>query len=461
MASPGRRACRRAPRVTLTAVLTLGTVPGLGRAIIAWTSTAAAVAGTLLLAVPIVRLHTPSPLDRTGSAIAQDALPRLAYLRGALRDGAGEDMQQLFPEGYFFTSVLYGLTWIDVGVRSPGHRDQALREARWAAARLDSPAGLAPFDATANPPRGVFHAGWSTWLRGGIVRLAGADARADERRELAARAGALADAFSASRTPFLAAYPQQSWPVDSVVAIAALRLTDRALGQHRHDAVVQRWRTLARQRLDPRTGLLPHRTDPATGAPLEGARASSQSVLLRFLHDVDPAWAVGQYRTFRAEFTSGVLGIPGVREYPRGVDAGGDVDSGPLILGMSASASAVALGDAVVFGDRGWARQLTGLAEATGMAMEAGGERRYLGGALPVGDAFLAWSLAARPWISPPHQARGSEGPWRWPWYAATAAVLVPLWALVICMHRSVRRRQANAPVAPVVSVAAQPRSTT
>jgi hypothetical protein len=69
-------------------------------------------------------------------------------------------------------------------------------------------------------------------------------------------------------------------------------------------------------------------------------------------------------------------GAPGLREHPRGTSLPGDVDSGPLILGLSTSASGVALGSAVLFGDRAMAAALAGLAEATGAPVEFGGKRR-------------------------------------------------------------------------------------
>ncbi len=41
------------------------------------------------------------------------------------------------------------------------------------------------------------------------------------------------------------------------------------------------------------------------------------------------------------------LAIPGVREYPRGINGSGDIDSGPLFFGISLSASTVTLGAAL------------------------------------------------------------------------------------------------------------------
>lgn len=422
-----------------------------------------ALAATSVVAVSTARSYTPSPLQQPRAEIAADALPRLAFLRAELEADAGERMQELFPEGYFFTHALYGLSWVNVGMLQPGERDRALREARWALERLEAPAGTAPFPQEADPPHGVYHAGWTAWLRGRIVELAGGpqDAAA-EAEALRSETAVLRDAFDAaldSGTPYLTAYPGQAWPVDSVVAVAALRQDDRLHGTDSHDATVERWTGAVRDHLDPRTGLIPHAVDPESGKPVEGARGSSQSLLLRFLAEVDPEWAARDYRTFRARFGSEITMVPGIREHPAGDDSPGDVDSGPLVLGLSASASAVALGDAVLFDDEQSAAELTGLAEATGMAVEFGGKRRYAGGLLPVGDAFLVWSQTA----DGEHAATAGEPSnaepswWRLPWHVATTAVLALLWYAAVRSWR-VARSGGAAPHPVTAPVAGPPR---
>src|SRR5204862_5656291 len=134
----------------------------------------------------------------------------------------------------------------------------------------------APFSPDLVPSYGVFYRGWSTWLRGGVLSLQPAGARDPaELRRFGDDCAELGAAFDASVSPYLAAYPGQAWPVDSTVAIAALRLHD-ALLPARFTATVAHWLGGVRQRLDPRTGLLPHRVDPTTGDPIEVARGSSQ-----------------------------------------------------------------------------------------------------------------------------------------------------------------------------------------
>src|SRR5262249_7451166 len=274
-----------------------------------------------------------------------------------------------------------------------GDRAMPLREARWALQRLDSPSGRAPFSPGLAPPYGVFYRGWSNWLRGGVLSLQPAGQRdPGELRRFVDDSAALGGAVDASASPYLAACRGQAWPVDSTVAVASLRLHDSLLPAQ-FTGTVQRWLRGVRQRLDPRTGLLPHRVDPDTGEPVEVARGTSQSVIQRFLVDVDPAFAGEQYLRFRDRYVVSPLGLgPAVREYADGVDGPADVDSGPLPLGVSLSATVVTIGAAQVHSDAPLAAALANYGELAGLPVDTPWTKRYAFGLFPVGDAFLAWS---------------------------------------------------------------------
>ena len=350
----------------------------------------------LFLLVLNVGLYLPTADAYGTEAIPDSAVPQLHFVGGALRSGAGADMQGFFPEGYFFSHVLYGLSWVQVGLRSEGElRTEALREARWALEQLDT-FGHLTFSPDLDPPYGVFYVGWKNCLRGGILLLDPADSEVQRRFE--EDSTSLAAAFETSDTPFLTAYPNMAWPVDSVVGIAALSLHDHLLPP-RYESTISRWTDMARERLDPLTGLLPHRVNPLTGEGLETARGSSQSIILRFLPEIDPTWASEQYATFRSQFVGFVGTVPGIREYPSGVDGEGDVDSGPLVNGLSASATVVTMGTAFIHGDRELGETFFHIGESAGIPISIGDTKRYGFGLLPVGDAFLVWSQTAIPTV--------------------------------------------------------------
>lgn len=388
----------------------------------------------LVAVVTLVRLAGPA--DNPAAVRRQ-----LAHLRAAIDDGAATDAQALFPEGYFFLHVLYGLTQVDVGrAEPPGERSDELREARWALAQLESPAGRAPFDPDLDLPYGVFFRGWTNWLRGGVVSMQVAPDPGEVAR-FEADSAELAAAFGSAGTPYLVAYPGQSWPCDSAVAIASLRLHD-ALRPPRYGPTVDRWLTGVRERLDPATGLMPHRADAGSGAPIEVARATSQSIIQRFLVDIDPGFARSQYLLFRSAFRPWG---PAIREYPAGVPGSGDVDSGPLLLGISLSATVVTMGAARVQGDDRLAGALARLADVAGLPLDTFRTRRYAFGVLPIGDAFVAWSKTAQPWVSdrpeppPPDLSRW----WRLPLLIVLLAVgALPL--LFLPVRRSARRVPAS-----------------
>jgi hypothetical protein len=386
-----------------------------------------AVIATLVAGVGTARLVLP------WTDPARGVVKQLAFLRAELEGGADLAAQNHFPEGYFFLNVLYGLTWVQVGLDDPERSADATVEVRWALDRIASADGTAPFDATLQPRYGVFYAGWTNWLRGGLIALGHSDAA--DRDTFTSESVELATAFRTAKTPFLPAYPGQAWPVDSVVAIASLRLYD-ALVAPRFGQTARNWVATAKIRLDPATGLLPHQVVPE----VSGARGSSQAMIQRFLIDIDPAFARTQYAIFKDKFVTGL----GVREYPDGVSGQGDVDSGPLVFGISFSATVVALGAARVHHDP-LADRLARTGELVGLPFDGLKTKRYLFGAVPIGDAFLAWSTSARPLVAAGQpKLDGESGWWRLPWLLLIWLPALILWSALRLRHRGRRRRRAH-----------------
>lgn len=392
--------------------------------------TVAVVVAVLSLALAArvgVVAYGPRPAGRQLAA-------QVRFLDEAIQHGAGPRMQQLFPEGHFF------LTALTASAATAVPKPDLDRVRQWRA-HLDAPETLAVFGSGMVPEHGIFQAGWSLSV---AVDLAAVSQQPADRADVELRASAVDAALRLSPTGFPESYPQQYWPCDSVVAASSLARAARLLDRPDWLATVRGWRATVSAEVDPATGLLPHRVDPRSGRPLEGARATSQVVLLRFLADVDPVWSARDHRRFRTLFASTVPGVPGVREHPRGSDLGGDVDSGPIVLGLSASASTVELGTAVVHGDRETARALAGLAETTGAPLRWRGQKRYALGLLPVGDAFLAWAVTARRWVSPVpsvvHASAAVPRWWRLPWHLATLSLLVPVWTVALLLTARARR---------------------
>jgi hypothetical protein len=167
---------------------------------------------------------------------------------------------------------------------------------------------------------------------------------------------------------------------------------------------------------------------------LEGARGSSQSVITRFLIEVDEDWGREQYALYRQQFVAPFLGVPGVLEYPIGTHGWGDVDSGPLLAGFSASATVVQIGSAQIQGDLEVANALIPASEAVGLPLSLGDSKRYAFGLMPVGDAFLVWAKTSSRWVASPASLNTPTLPvivspwWRMPFHFVTLILLGLLW---------------------------------
>lgn len=186
-------------------------------------------------------------------------------------------------------------------------------------------------------------------------------------------------------------YPGETYVPDNAVALAALALAARA-GLHVPEPPTELLRTIHLRYADATTGLLPFRLGPGC-APQDPERSSGAAWNLMFLGLVDEGYVRRIYPTLRGHFLHRPLpGLWGLREWPLGVDRGGDIDSGPLPLGLSPAGTGFALASAVRLGDTETEQRLLDTAELAGSSFELGGRRRYLLAPL-VGDAIL---LAAR-----------------------------------------------------------------
>lgn len=384
--------------------------------------------GAVLISLLLIRTHSGTPTPGDTESLVSHVLPVLRNLERRNQEGAPTEMQRYFPEGFLFMHAIPALAWIELGLAHPqGHplRTEARDKASQAVKALDSSEGRAAFTRAMDPPYGIFHAGWSNHLRVGALLLQSSSER--DPLEVAALASAcdgIARAYESADTPFLQAYPGSAWPVDNVVAISSLPLCGTLAGRD-YQPVIDRWLEQAKARVSPEYGVLPHGDFSGERLP----RATSLALMTRYLHEVDPQWARQHYEVLREHFWVTVAGFPGLREYVDGRSRG-DVDSGPLLFGVSVSATVVGAGSATLYGDHRLADSVFGLGEVVGFPFGYR-EKSYAFGLLPVGDAFVVWAKTARPWGQEPIAVEtGSDKPpwwWRLPWE-------VPGWGLVLML---------------------------
>lgn len=394
----------------------------------------ACVAGVLLSLLAMGRVAgAPDPADADATRVA---LAQLAHLKPGL-EARANDMQEIFPEGRVFTLVLYGLAWVDVGRGAPDGalRARALAEARWALTLAEAPRSRLGYGEAGGLPHGMFYEGWTAHLRAGTLHLGGGAARDTAFRAACDRL----DAAFRSGGPFLDSYPGMAWPADNAAGAAALRSCGTLLRHARYTRTARAWLQAALRHADPATGLLPH------DAGLPDPRGESVALMIRFVHEIDPAVAAAQYAGMERTFATRFAGLlPAVREYPHGVHGSGDIDSGPVILGVSAPASVVGIAAARLTGHHRAAADLRASPEVLGAPLQWRGRRSYALGQLPVGDAFLAWASVVRPWNVPeaPFAASTPYAGWRTVWYG--------LWALVLLLSLTVLARVLRSGRAPL-----------
>lgn len=201
----------------------------------------------------------------------------------------------------------------------------------------------------------------------------------------------------------LETYPGEAYPVDNAAVAAAIALHAEATGAPEPPGF-RAWLAAWEARwVDPATGLLVQSVDPATGRPRDHPRGSGTALAAWFLAFADPALAARLGRATRDTLGAEAFGHAAVREYAPGIDGRGDVDSGPLVMGLSVAASGFSLGAARAAGDPAWQADLLD----TACLFAADGPRpagtgRITGGVL--GDAILLAMLTG-PTPAPPRPA--------------------------------------------------------
>lgn len=182
-------------------------------------------------------------------------------------------------------------------------------------------------------------------------RRAGGDARHDDLhgrviRHLVARS--LADPLR-----HMSSFPDTParWPADQSATLYAAYLYDRLHGTDLSAEPIARWLAVMASDAgtDPQTGL--HRSEVA-GAMDYGPipRGCALSWTVRYMSGFDPDGAAALWVPYREQFAA-ERGLLGFREWPAGTERPADIDSGPIIAGVGASATAFAIGASRAVGD--------------------------------------------------------------------------------------------------------------
>lgn len=192
-------------------------------------------------------------------------------------------------------------------------------------------------------------------------------------------------------------FPGLSWIPDNTAALASLGIF--ALAQGSSCDICSDWASHARNNLlDSQTGLLVFWLD-SHGNALPQVRGSGAGWNSFYLPFIDQALAEQQFLQMKKHLVQLLpLGFAALREWPSGQGGGfGDVDSGPVVFGLSPSGTGFAIAGARCNDDQSLLRGLLRTAELAGMSYQRLGKRRYLIAPL-VGDAILLAMRTARTW---------------------------------------------------------------
>jgi hypothetical protein len=192
-------------------------------------------------------------------------------------------------------------------------------------------------------------------------------------------------------------YPNECWIFCNTLAIAALGVLGAGRGDPWHAARTAFLDEAKARLLDPSTGMLVS-SFSWEGHAEDGPEGSTLWPAVHFLRAVDEPFAAEQYALARTAIGRSVLGFGWSREWQTDDHGLGDIDSGPIVpgLGASASASGMAILAARSHGDEAYARSLLAALEVAGMPRTSDGRRSYAA-SNAVGDAVLLASLTTGP----------------------------------------------------------------
>ncbi|MCC7535747.1 MAG: hypothetical protein IT379_06020 [Deltaproteobacteria bacterium] len=235
------------------------------------------------------------------------------------------------------------------------------------------------------------------------ARLVAGD-RPELRPLLAERVDSIETQMRAGPVLSAESYPDECWTFCNTTALAAIRMADHVDGRD-HSDLVGAWLATARARLvDPATGLLvsSYRYD---GTPLDGPEGSTLWMTIHNLAVLDPAFAREQYQRAVPLLHRDVLGFGLAREWPVAVsgpraprEGHPDVDSGPIIPGLDASAgsSGMLMLAAGTMDDRATLASLLASLDLAAFPVRDGPRLRYAA-SNRVGDAVLLYALVEGP----------------------------------------------------------------
>jgi hypothetical protein len=360
-----------------------------------------------------------------------DIILQLNFLNTELKNNdLGKRMQKLFPEGFVFTNVLYGLSWCELGISNPKKktRERALSEALYSYNQINTTDTKSTFSSTVKPKNGIFYLGWNNYLLSKILVLDSNFENCETYKTIYKnQCELIVETLQNSNSPFLQSYENQSWPADMCVAMASVSNYEKIFNE-KYKNTISDWVIKVKSKLDPKTKLIPHKVNSYNGETIEGARGCSISLILRLLSEIDLKFAREQYNVYQQNFVSTTFGLPSINEYPIGQSGFGDIDSGPVIFGVGFAGTIVSIGTFSVLGDNDLAENQYKTVNSFGMSYGSSNTKKYLFGQFPIADAFIAWSRSSG--LYQTKNLNPSSNHWRFKFHLISIFTIAFFWFL-------------------------------
>ncbi len=346
-----------------------------------------------LLYLNIKLYYQPTFKNINGTIINRDVYYQLQFLKQTIKNNAGTEMQNIYPEGFIFLNVLYGLAWCDLIKNKPSTSTifkEGITEIDYALSEISSSQAKIIFSPDLALPYGAFYNSWNNYLLAKKLSLSTVLQDSIALKRFKFQSNIIAKAIQKSSIPYIASYENGTWPSDIIVGVASLAIYNEIIDDKYHPLIKQ-WLKKVEQGLTPFAQLIPHVVDSNTGESYGLPRGCSQSLMLNFMFEIDSVFGHNQYKRYKKHFFENRFGLLGIREYPKGKNGKGDIDSGPILLDIGGAASIVGIRTSFLYQDYTTYQSLRNSVEAFGIPLTWNKKKRYLLGQLPIADAFITW----------------------------------------------------------------------
>lgn len=303
-----------------------------------------------------------------GLSQSTELLKKINYLESVLNQGFSKDseLDKVSYENPEF--ILFSLSFTSCALTNIATQDSAFKNR--AIDNISKAAKLAlnkvvfteygfskaPFLNKEKPGHSVLYLGHLNIILGNLRRLQPESEYNDLNNKISEY---LIDSYNESKCFNLCSYPNNIWVPDNSVAMASLFLYAKNTNNDTLK-IFEKWVAIMKEKYqDKKTGLLCSKIDTKNCEVKEQPRGSMIGWTIMFTQMFDSAYARALYDNYKKYHSYKLFRGRVFKEFDKGIKTGpGDIDSGPLVFGISIPATVFAYSDALIFNDQIAVRQL-------------------------------------------------------------------------------------------------------